>query len=114
MNIREQIEKIMNSYDPECDRHPDGVHVNVTDMRMLEMIENLAYRLARLEIFTGMIGPEPLPETKPAAWLDDYETVTGLLDGDAPTEAHAETAHFINGEVDYASGGDGQALESIY
>lgn len=93
MNIREQIEKIMNSYDPECDRHPDGVQVNVTDMRMLEMIENLAYRLARLEIFTGMVAPEPLPETKPA--------------GDAPTEARATT---FAGSVDY---GDNPEVEQL-
>lgn len=44
--------------------------------------------------------------------IERYKALTPA--GAAPAEARAETAHFIDGEVDYASDGDGQALENIF
>lgn len=100
------LERLQREYNPDNDLFSGNTQMNWVDSDLLYLIEkqqaqikDLAARLAKLEVFTGMVAPEPLPETKPA--------------GDAPTE-RAETAYFVDGEVDYASGGDGQALESIY
>ena len=91
MTIQEQIEKIKNSYNAEHDMFPGGAQVNVTDMRLLEIIEALEARLSKLEVFTGMTAPAPLPATRTIRAAFEFELEDGWL-------------HFANGEVDEIGG----------
>ena len=82
------MESIQNQYNGEHDLFNDEIQVNVTDLRLLNIvsfqqaiIEDLTARLARLEVFTGMVAPAPLP-------VDDSMSM-----------------HFVNGEVDYIEPG---------
>ncbi len=91
-NTKNIIEHIMtsikNGYNGNHDLFNDEIQVNITDARLLEIvsfqqsiIEDLTARLSRLEVFTGMVAPAPLP-------VDDSMSM-----------------HFVNGEVDYIEPG---------
>ncbi len=86
--IESNIIRLENHYDGDCDLFDDKIQMNYIDYDLLDIIRkqnavivDLEARLSRMEVFTGMVAPAPLP-------IDDSMSM-----------------HFVNGEVDYIEPG---------